>query len=115
MEDQGMSASTWHRDGSGPRLGGGLYRDSENGWLMGVCAGIAECYGYPVLLVRLVAFVLLWFLTLPTVTAYFVLGLLLPERPLRFRGRVDERSFWERASRRARRWAESGRIHDEQV
>ena len=30
-----------------------LYRSSNQAWLGGVCAGVAECYGQPVWLVRI--------------------------------------------------------------
>lgn len=30
-----------------------LYRSSNQAWLGGVCAGVAECYGQPVWLIRI--------------------------------------------------------------
>jgi len=44
--------------------------------------------------VRLTAVALLWFFIVPAVVAYFVAALLMPDRPLRFCGHGDERSFW---------------------
>lgn len=71
-----------------------LYRDSENGWLFGVCAGLADYCHVNVAGVRLLVGVLAWFFTLPTVIIYIVLALLMRERPLVYRGSADERNFW---------------------
>ena len=38
-----MSRDTWHLD-YGPLRG--LYRDRENGWIFGVCAGLAERFDF---------------------------------------------------------------------
>ncbi len=73
-----------------------LYRDSENGWLFGVCAGLADIFRVNVAGVRLLVVVLAWFFTLPTAIAYVVLGFLLRDRPLRYQGGTDERHFWSR-------------------
>lgn len=74
----------------------GLYRDSENGWLFGVCAGLADIFRVNVAGVRLLVMVIAWFFTLPTAIAYVVLGILLRDRPLRYQGLADERQFWSR-------------------
>ncbi len=73
-----------------------LYRDSENGWLFGVCAGLADIFRVNVAGVRVLAVALGWFFTVPTVIAYVVLGMLLRDRPLRYQGHSDERHFWSR-------------------
>lgn len=77
-----------------------LYRDSERGLILGVCAGIAEYFDWPVRLTRAGALALGWFFPLHVVIAYIVVGLIMPERPLRYCGDGDERSFWH--SRRHR-------------
>lgn len=74
----------------------GLYRDSENGWLFGVCAGLADIFRVNVAGVRVLVAALAWFFTVPTAIAYVVLGILLRDRPLRYRGHADERHFWSR-------------------
>ena len=79
---------------------GRCYRDPENGWILGVCAGLAEHFGLPIWGVRLIAAVLIWFFSVPMVVAYFVAALLMPERPLRYCGPGDERSFWRTHSSR---------------
>ncbi|HET6588132.1 MAG TPA: PspC domain-containing protein [Oleiagrimonas sp.] len=77
-----------------------IYRDSESGVILGVCAGIAEHFDWPLWLTRVGALVLGWFFTVPAVIAYLVAALLMPERPLRYYGDGDERTFWQ--SRRHR-------------
>lgn len=84
---------------SGHRHGRGLYKDSEDGILMGVCAGIANYFDWSRNGVRLIALVCALFVFWPTVVAYTVAGLVLRDRPLCFCGR-DERGFWRQHSRR---------------
>ncbi|HLI18811.1 MAG TPA: PspC domain-containing protein [Rhodanobacteraceae bacterium] len=78
-----------------------FYRDSERGVILGVCAGIAEHFGLPVWLARVAALVLAWFFPVPVIIAYVVAALLMPERPLRYYGDGDERSFWQSRNRRS--------------
>ena len=73
-----------------------LYRDSENGILLGVCAGIADSLDMNVLVIRLLALVVLIVFFVPTAVLYVTAGLLLRERPLNYRGTGDERWFWGR-------------------
>lgn len=77
-----------------------FYRDSEHGLLLGVCAGLADRFGVPAWLVRIVALVLAWYLLIPAVIAYVIAALIMPDKPLRFYGHVDEKSFWRMHSRR---------------
>lgn len=79
---------------------GRCYRDSENGWILGVCAGLADYLGLPIWAVRGTALVLFCFFIVPTVVAYFVAALLMPEKPLLYCGPGDERSFWRAHSGR---------------
>ena len=72
-----------------------LYRDSERGVILGVCAGIAECFDWPVWLTRVGALALGWFFPVSVVVAYLVAALIMPERPLRYCGDGDERSCWQ--------------------
>ena len=85
-----MSESLWD---SISNYFGRLYRDRENGWLFGVCAGLADYYQVNVVGVRVLAGVLLAFWTIPTAAAYLALGLVLRDRPLIYRG-DDEKRFW---------------------
>ena len=82
---------------SGHRHGNGLYKDSEESILMGVCAGLAHYFGFSRIGVRIAVVLSLLFLFWPTVIAYAVAGLILRHRPLCYCGR-DERGFWRQGS-----------------
>ncbi|NNC64104.1 MAG: PspC domain-containing protein [Gammaproteobacteria bacterium] len=71
-----------------------LYRDRENGVIMGVCAGVGEFFDFEVWMVRVVAVISLIFFTTITALVYIGLGLLLRDRPLGYRGPSRERDFW---------------------
>ena len=62
----------------GPRR---LYRDRENGMIAGVCAGIADYFGFDVTITRIIVVIGLFLFLPTTLIAYFVLALLLPTRP----------------------------------
>ena len=78
-----------------------LYRDADHAILMGVCAGIADYFGWNATLVRgltLVAF--FWFMP-ATLLVYIVLGLLLTKKPARlYEWDVDE-AYWRSVRRSA--------------
>ncbi|GJM09917.1 MAG: hypothetical protein DHS20C11_21930 [Lysobacteraceae bacterium] len=57
---------------------GGLRRDSEHALICGVCAGVANYFGYDRWAVRLVTLVLLFALPMPTIIIYVLAALLLP-------------------------------------
>lgn len=78
-----------------------LYRDSERGIILGVCAGIADYFESPLWLVRLGALVVGWCFIVPAIVAYLVAALVLPRRPLRYVGEGDERSFWQSRGHRS--------------
>lgn len=77
-----------------------LHRDSERGVILGVCAGIAECFDWPLWLTRIAVLAIGWIFPIPVAIAYAVAALLMPERHLRYHGDADERSFWRRHSHR---------------
>lgn len=81
-----------YRDpGASPRK---LYRDTENGRLMGVCAGIADYTGISTCACRWLMVIagVIWFPVVEIV--YVVLGLVLPRKPGNlYRDQVEER-FW---------------------
>lgn len=60
-----------------------LKRDPGRGWILGVCAGLAEYFGLPVTLVRVLAVAGLLLLTVITLTAYLTAALLMPRRTFR--------------------------------
>jgi phage shock protein C len=91
-----MSRDTWNID-YGPLRG--FYRDRENGWVFGVCAGIADRFNFNVGTVRVIAIIsLLLFFWL---AAAFYLGatLLIKEKPLVYSGQNSEDEFWYRYKR----------------
>ncbi len=73
-----------------------LYRDPENGLILGVCAGLADYFELNLLLVRGVALAGLLVFTIPTGLVYLVAAILLRDRPLMARDRRREREFWRR-------------------
>lgn len=91
-----------------------LYRDRERGLIMGVCAGISEFFDWNLLAVRLITLVMLMVAPLATILVYFTAGLLLKDRPLRYFGADDPRSwrdevrFWRQQRREYRSQARSG-------
>ncbi|MEM6640760.1 MAG: PspC domain-containing protein [Pseudomonadota bacterium] len=82
---------------SGHRYGRGLYKDSEDGVWMGVCAGLANYFDLSSNGVRMIVVLLALFMFWPVFLTYVVAGFLLRHRPLRYSGR-DERDFWRRNS-----------------
>lgn len=91
-----MSRKTWNLD-YGPLRG--LYRDRENGWIFGVCAGLADFLNFRVGAVRIIAFISLMVFFWPTVIAYLAATFLIREKPLIYSGRDAEYEFWRRSSR----------------
>jgi phage shock protein C len=80
-----------------------LYRDRENAWLAGVCAGIAAYLGVDRTVVRLATVAGLIFFTLPTLTIYIALAILLPPRPPREFASPAEENFWRGVATEPRR------------
>jgi len=91
-----MSRDTWNLD-RGPLRG--LYRDRENGWIFGVCAGLAEFGNFRTGTVRLIAVICLLVMFWPTILVYFGAVLLFREKPLIYSGRDREYEFWRRRGR----------------
>lgn len=79
--------------------GHGLYRDRENGWIFGVCAGIAEYFGVSAGVVRVIAVVALFLYFWPTVLVYAAATLLFRTKPLTWSGDCREHEFWRRRGR----------------
>lgn len=89
-----MSQGTWSID-YGPFRG--FYRDRENGWIFGVCAGLADRFNLQLAAVRIVAvislFVFFWF----TIATYIAATILIREKPLIYAGQRTEDEFWARS------------------
>lgn len=88
-----MTRCTWNTD---RRPQGGLYRDPENGWLFGVCAGAADRFNLRVGMVRLLAVISLLLFFWATLAIYFGFALLMRRKPLIYCGRESEYEFWRR-------------------
>lgn len=77
----------------------GVYRDRENGWIFGVCAGIADRFNLNVGTVRIIAVISLMLFFWLTAAIYFGLTLLIREKPLVYSGARSEYEFWRRYRR----------------
>ena len=91
-----MSRETWDTD-FGPLRG--LYRDRENGWIFGVCAGLAERFNLQLGTVRLIAVISLLLFFWLTAAIYLAATFLIKEKPLVYSGRRTEYEFWRRYGR----------------
>jgi phage shock protein C len=81
-----------------------LYRDKQNGKLMGVCSGIADYTGINPFWVRL-GFLLLipaWGFIIPL---YFIAGILLNKKPSSLYVDQDETKYWQRVRQSPKRTA----------
>ncbi|MGI9247820.1 MAG: PspC domain-containing protein [Woeseiaceae bacterium] len=86
-----MSRDTWDLD-YGPLRG--FYRDRENGWVFGVCAGIADRFNFRIGTVRVVAVICLLLFFWPVVAVYLGATFLIKEKPLVYSGCRTENEFW---------------------
>lgn len=91
-----MTDRTWNVD-HGPLRG--FYRDRENGWIFGVCAGLADRFNLNVGAVRIIAIIALVLFTLMTTIVYLGATFLIREKPLIYSGRESEYDFWRRHDR----------------
>ncbi len=71
-----------------------VYRDTERGWIFGVCAGIADYIGVEPLPVRLAAVLCLVFFFVPALVAYAVFAIVLKPRPPALFASPHEEAFW---------------------
>jgi phage shock protein C len=91
-----MSQGAWNID-CGPFQG--FYRDRENGWIFGVCAGLADRFNLQVSAVRIIAVISLLVFFWLTAAIYVAATLLIREKPLIYSGRRAENEFWRRYDR----------------
>lgn len=91
-----MSRRMWNID-YGPLRG--FYRDRENAWIFGVCAGIADRFNFRVTTVRIIAVICLVLFFWLTVAIYIAATLLIQEKPLIYSGSRPEYEFWRRHGR----------------
>ena len=88
-----MSRRSWNSD-YGPIRG--FYRDPDNAWIFGVCAGIADRFNFHVGTVRVIAIISLWLFFWVTAALCFGATVLIREKPLVFSGKNSENEFWYR-------------------
>lgn len=91
-----MSQRSWNTD-YGPLRG--LYRDRDNAWIFGVCAGIADRFNFRLSTVRIIAVISLVLFFWLTAAIYVGATLLIKEKPLVYSGRRTEYEFWRRRHR----------------
>jgi phage shock protein C len=91
-----MSRGTWNIDYGRIR---GFYRDRENGWVFGVCAGLADRFNFRVATVRVIAIISLLLFFWLTAALYLGATVLIKEKPLVFSGSNSENEFWYRDRR----------------
>jgi phage shock protein C len=77
----------------------GFYRDRENGWVFGVCAGIADRFNFRVGTVRVIAIISLLLFFWLTAALYLGATVLIREKPLVHSGSNSENAFWHRYKR----------------
>jgi phage shock protein PspC (stress-responsive transcriptional regulator) len=70
-----------------------LFRDPENGQLLGVCAGLANAFRLNPLAVRIVAVALLVSVPMVTAAAYVILAVMLPDKGRRNTGAFRSRRY----------------------
>ena len=74
-----------------------FYRDTVNGKVMGVCAGIADYTGMDVTLIRIMMIAAILLGSGSPILLYFIAGWMTPKKPHEFRAREDDedRIFWQ--------------------
>lgn len=80
-----------------------LYRDKQNGWLLGVCAGIADYTGVNTLWVRLGLFLSLGLLGPLSILAYLFMGIFLSKKPPQLYQDDREQQYWQRVRQSPKR------------
>jgi len=88
-----MSQRMWNSD-YGPLRG--FYRDSDRGWIFGVCAGIADRFNFRLGTVRVIAIICFMLFSWLTAAIYIAATLLIKDKPLIYSGRETEFDFWRR-------------------
>jgi phage shock protein PspC (stress-responsive transcriptional regulator) len=97
-----MTQRSWNID-IGPLRG--LYRDRENAWIFGLCAGLADRYNFRLGTVRIIAAISLLLVFWLTAAIYIGATLLIREKPLLYSGSNTEYEFWRRDQRDYRRYS----------
>ena len=73
-----------------------LYRDKENGRVAGVCAGIADYFGFNLTAIRLLTALSMLFFW--PIIIYILLAFILPVKPAELYENVEQADFWREVS-----------------
>lgn len=57
-----------------------FFKDENNGYIAGVCAGLSDYFGGDVTLWRIITFVLAIYTPLPIILLYFIIALIAPNK-----------------------------------
>jgi len=79
-----------------------LYRSRDRSILAGVCAGIAEYFGFSTRAVRIATLIALIPFTTIVLVGYLILALVLPVRPPQLYASPEQESFWRGVTDRPR-------------
>jgi phage shock protein C len=82
------------RDSNPRRRSHRLYRDTDRGIFLGVCAGIADYFGCSPNVVRIVVVVTFFFWWGITLLVYLIMGFLLPKKPRGLYATPEDETFW---------------------
>lgn len=82
-----------------------LYRDKQNGKIMGVAAGIADYTGVNVFWVRMAIIIAIIAGMGSLIPAYFIAGFLLNKKPAHLYVDQDESRYWQRVRQSPKRTA----------
>jgi len=75
-----------------------LFRDPGNGMLAGVCAGLADYFGFNLKGLRVLAAIGAVIFAPFVITSYVILAILLPKRPVEERPDKAREDFWRSVS-----------------
>ena len=82
------------------RLLRSLYLDRDNGWVAGVCAGLADRFDVEVNVLRALTAAAAWFALVPVVMLYGLAAFVLSDKPLATKDPRQEREFWRSSNHR---------------
>jgi phage shock protein C len=82
-----------------------LYRDKQNGKLLGICSGIADYTGINVAWVRLAALMLIFVTSGFIIPFYFLSGFVLGKKPAHLYVDKEEQRYWQHVRQSPKRTA----------
>ena len=88
-----------------------FYRDSRNGKVMGICAGIADYTGFDITLVRITMIAAVFLSSGSILPVYLIAGWIAPDKPRELESSDrDEREFWRSVRQNPTRTARDIRL-----